>query len=316
MADQSRPFEFEAAPDSMLVERRWVGWRLEVKDGRPKPTKVPYRADGQKAASTRAETWCSWREACAAVERHGLTGIGFVLGGGWLGVDVDHAVDNGKLSPLALEVVQQLGGYAELSPSQTGIHVILRGQMPGAGGRKKSNVEMYGGGRFFTFTGWWLGGDQLDEQGRRPAPPEPSAPTVEQLQAFYDQHFPPDEPKTFTAPPGFGMGLGSRKPVDRVGGGEFDPTQLTDDELLDRIRASKQGAKFEALFEGQWQPYFGSASEADASLVSILHWWTRGDAARVERLFTRSKLWRPKWDSRRGAETYGQRTIRKIAGGG
>lgn len=312
-----RPFAFDAAPDEMLVERRWVGWRLEPQPGKPKPTKVPYRADGRKAASTRPDDWCSWREAVAAVSAHRLTGIGFVLGGGWVGVDVDHAVSGGVLSPLAAEVVADLGGYAELSPSQTGVHVIVRGEMPGKTGRKRGQVEMYAGGRFFTFTGWWLGGDRPGDDGFRPAPPAPSRPTVEGLKAFYDRHFPADEPlsRASTGHEGRGLGaFGFRPPADDrpPTGGEFDPTTLTDEELVRRIAASKQGAKFEALFNGRWQGYFGSQSEADASLVSLLKWWCRGDEQRVDRLFQMSRLMRPKWLERRGAETYGQRTIRKI----
>lgn len=89
---------------------------------------------------------------------------------------------------------------------------------------------------------------------------------------------------------------------------------MTDDELLYKIQASKQGHKFEALFNGQWQTYFASASEADLSLSSILLWWCRGDTVRAERLFRRSKLWRSKWESSRGAMTYGQRTMNKAGG--
>lgn len=312
MFDQARPFEFDRAPDAMLVERRWVGWRLEPRPGQPKPTKVPYRADGGKAASTNPDHWCSWREAVAAVDAHKLTGIGFVLGGGWLGVDVDHAVAGGVLSPLAQSVVLALGGYAELSPSQTGIHVIVRGEMPEGRGRKKGQVEMYGGGRFFTFTGWFLGGDQKGDGGYRPAPPDPSTPSSSELKAFYDAHFPPDVPKPRPAGGGMAVGFAGVGTSGDQPRGHIDPATLTDDELLHRIRVSKMGAKFESLFEGNWQVYFASHSEADASLISMLRLWTRGDEARIDRLFRRSKLWREKWDAKRGAETYGQRTIRKI----
>lgn len=308
-----RPFAFDNAPDAMLVERRWVGWRLEPKPDRPKPTKVPYRADGGKAASTRPDEWCSWREAVAAVARHNLTGIGFVLGGGWVGVDVDHSVADGKLNPLAEEVVADLGGYAEISPSGTGIHVIVRGEMPHSHGRKKKDVEMYAGGRFFTFTGWWLGQGK-DESGYSLPAPDPTTPGPEKLRAFYDRHFPPEPARPPVA--GFGLGVASFRQMDRPEReGKPDPTTMTDDELLRRIAASKQGPKFEALFDGQWQSLFSSHSEADASLVGILRFWTDNDEERIDRLFRRSRLMREKWDSKRGQWTYGQRTIKKIGGG-
>lgn len=306
-----RPFAFDRAPDSMLVECRWVGWRLEPKPDRPKPTKVPYRMDGGRASSTNPETWCSWREAVAAVPKHQLTGIGFVLGGGWVGVDVDHSVVDGRLNPLAEQVVKELGGYAEISPSGTGIHVLVRGEMPHSHGRKKTEVEMYAGGRFFTFTGWFLGGDQKDEEGCLPPPPEPTTPGPAALRAFYDRHFPPEQKQT-RAGTGQGLGVFSLRQAADHERGKFDPTTVGDDELVRRILNSKQGPKFEALFNGNWQAYFRSHSEADAALVSILRWWTGGDEARMDRLFRQSRLMRPKWDEKRGAETYGQRTIRKI----
>jgi replicative DNA helicase len=43
----------------------------------------------------------------------------------------------------------------------------------------------------------------------------------------------------------------------------------------------------------------------------MLAFWTRRDAAQIDRLFRRSKLMRPKWDEPRGAQTYGQRTVQR-----
>jgi putative DNA primase/helicase len=43
-------------------------------------------------------------------------------------------------------------GYVEISPSGTGIHIIVEGSVRD-GGMRKGKVEMYGRGRFFTITG-------------------------------------------------------------------------------------------------------------------------------------------------------------------
>jgi putative DNA primase/helicase len=54
-------------------------------------------------------------------------------------------------------VIEGLDGYTELSPSGTGIHIIVRGELPGSGNRK-GPLEMYDKKRFFTVTGHGLGG--------------------------------------------------------------------------------------------------------------------------------------------------------------
>jgi primase-polymerase (primpol)-like protein len=332
------PFAFDAVPDGMLIEKRWVCWRPEwraTKDGGGKWTKVPVNPHtGGNAASNRPQEWGRHREAVAGVKAYagrGVIGIGFVLGGGWVGVDVDHDVEAGVLGPTAAAVVARLGGYAELSPSSTGVHVLLRGDLPVGKGRKRGKVEMYGEGRFFTVTGWRLDDVTPDENGYTPAPPEPASPTPEELEAFRREYFPDPAPPapvilpprsagdvpeltgTAVTPLGSLMPRLDREREPRKDRGEFVPP-ADDAELLRMIQASKQGAKFAALWEGKYQAYYGSASEADLALVSILNYWAKGDTARVNRLFCQSALYRDKWLARRGESTYGERTIRKVTG--
>ena len=52
---------FDAIPEALRERRQWVLWRLEQKPGAKKPTKVPYRPDGQHASSTDPATWTGWR---------------------------------------------------------------------------------------------------------------------------------------------------------------------------------------------------------------------------------------------------------------
>ena len=54
---------------------------------------------------------------------------------------------------------------------------------------------------------------------------------------------------------------------------------------------------------------YPSQSEADLALCNLLAYWTGSDRERVDRLFRQSGLWRPKWDERRGEQTYGEQTI-------
>ncbi len=84
--------------------------------------------------------------------------------------------------------------------------------------------------------------------------------------------------------------------------------QLHDDEVIDRIRNSKQGERFFKLFdEGDTSAYSDDDSSADMALMSMLPFWTAGNAAQMERIFNRSALaLRDKWKER---EDYRQMTI-------
>jgi putative DNA primase/helicase len=86
---------------------------------------------------------------------------------------------------------------------------------------------------------------------------------------------------------------------------------LSDDEIINlACKQRKTGAKFQALWSGDWTSHFNSPSEADASVVFTLAYYTK-DAQQIDRLFRRSKLMRPKWDERHGSESYGQNIIAK-----
>ncbi|MER3407663.1 MAG: hypothetical protein C4292_02430, partial [Nitrososphaera sp.] len=78
----------EAQPPAPLLERRaWVLWRYEVRNGGP--TKVPYRPNGKSASVSDPTTWVDWQTACEAFGTGRFDGIGFVLGDGLCGIDVD-----------------------------------------------------------------------------------------------------------------------------------------------------------------------------------------------------------------------------------
>ncbi|MDP7621782.1 MAG: DUF3987 domain-containing protein, partial [SAR324 cluster bacterium] len=80
--------------------------------------------------------------------------------------------------------------------------------------------------------------------------------------------------------------------------------------MIQKILQSKQGAKFNQLFTGNWDGY-GSQSEADLSLCSILAFWTGNDPSMIDEIFRQSGLSRCKWDELRGPKTYGEMTIEK-----
>lgn len=142
-------------PAELLDLPQWVTWRMELADG--KPTKVPYSpATGHKASTTDPGTWGSYEQAVWAAASRGHAGVGFVFSADdpYVGVDLDHCrdPDTGAVEAWALEIVRRLDSYTEVSQSGTGLHIIVRGELPPRG-RKKGPIEMYMSGRFFCMTG-------------------------------------------------------------------------------------------------------------------------------------------------------------------
>jgi len=97
----------------------------------------------------------------------------------------------------------------------------------------------------------------------------------ESLDAVYAQVFGNDEPGT-SAPPS-----ASRDPQPSDSGSVC----LSDDQIINlAFRRRSSGAKFQSLWNGDWNLYFNSASEADSSVVFTLAYFTK-DAAQIDRIF-------------------------------
>lgn len=145
--------QFENIPEELRRRPQWLVWKLEERDS--KPTKIPYIAGGVgKASSTDSETWRSFDEAVVALKTGRYDGIGFVFSTGdpYAGIDLDDCrnPETGELEVWAAKTVQDLDGYAEVSPSGTGVHIIVRGKAPN---KKRGKVEAYSSERYFTITG-------------------------------------------------------------------------------------------------------------------------------------------------------------------
>ena len=118
---------------------RWVAWRTEPRRGSGQITKVPKNPHTlADAASTRPTDWGTRAQAEAADARippsaHGPGGVGLILGD-WPdghrigGVDLDTCRDpeTGMLEPWAVQVLDLLNTYAEVSPSGTGVKAFFQ----------------------------------------------------------------------------------------------------------------------------------------------------------------------------------------------
>ncbi len=148
----------ENIPEQLTERPQWVCWCLEERDG--KITKVPYIPGTLRgASSTDLMTWRTFREALDAYElgEPAYDGMGFMFCSAdpYSGIDLDKCRDpeTGEVEKWAQEIIDEVfEGYVEVSPSGTGIHIIVPGVVRG-GAVRKGLIEMYSQTRFFTVTG-------------------------------------------------------------------------------------------------------------------------------------------------------------------
>ncbi len=274
-------------PVELRERPQWVAWKLlpPARLG-GKPRKVPVNPKtGRNAATDDPTTWSTFDLALAHYLNNHLAGVGYVFSDAdpYCGIDLDGCVDtDGHVEPWAAQVVADLSSYTEFSASGRGLHVIVRATLP-SGSRKGATVEMYDGFRFFAMTG------RLYPGGR---------PTIEDRQAEVEALHAATFPRETRSRPALA-------PVV--------PLTIDDERVLDLARQARNAAKFDRLWAGDITGY-GSQSEADLALVSILSFYTQ-DAAQLDRLFRQSRLYRPKWDERRRQTTYGALTIQRALDG-
>ena len=159
----------EFIPAIMKCQRKWVGWILvEGADGRriKKPFNIQTgRVDGQEACRV------DWHEVDRAYKAGDISGYGYSLGERGTNddvvfIDLDNAVEvsddsNGnpgfQIKPWACDILDRFeGAYIELSPSGTGVHIIVMGTVPHSISRVKNHegVEIYDSGRYLAMTGY------------------------------------------------------------------------------------------------------------------------------------------------------------------
>jgi putative DNA primase/helicase len=150
-------------PDSLVDRPQWVVWRAE-------PAKVPYQArqPQQRAKVNEPATWASFAEALQTYwdwldSDNPLSGAGFVFTAEdeFVGFDLDDCCEGDVIHPAARELIDRLGGYAEISPSMTGVKVFTTGSLTIKTTGKKTETAPWGGalevyhrGRWFAVTGW------------------------------------------------------------------------------------------------------------------------------------------------------------------
>jgi len=153
------------APAELKTLNRWVLFRLELNLETGKYTKIPYRTDGHGASVVNPDHWASF-ETCinklemsqksnSAMKR--FDGLGFVFNDdGVVGIDLDDVRDpvNGAIKEEAMDIINSIPGYKEVSVSGTGVHIISRGNPSWTGRRQMGSfsLEVYKRARYFTMS--------------------------------------------------------------------------------------------------------------------------------------------------------------------
>lgn len=273
-------YNYDSIPIELKQLKRWVLWKKKpTKDGRT--TKIPINAHtGYGAKSNDEETWTTFEHAMIMCDSLNCDGLGFMLGNGFFGVDLDNhgEMSDDEFKELRKEFLSCLTSYAEVSQSGVGLHIICKGVLP-QGARRRGNIEMYDSARFFAMTGK---GNKLPVNER-----------TNEIKKLWEKYLNKEDKYVFTRDnaPSTGFNL------------------LSDEEVLDKARESKNGSLFTCLYYGQWQGIYESQSQADLSLCNILAFWCAKDNTQMDRIFRSSKLMRDKWDEKRGEQTYGELTI-------
>lgn len=245
---------FDSIPAEMRSYRQWICWRYEK--GNEKPLKLPYNPiTGSLASVIKESDWCSFDEAVA--HAHNYSGIGFVLteNDPYAFIDLDHTAGNSNLLSKQLSIYNDFDSYSERSPGGFGLHIIVKGFVPS--GKRKDSIEVYSDSRYMTMTGDVFRNAPINYHH-------------EQLNALWES-------------------LGGNHIAKEVWHTGIEEPTESNDVIYERACNAENGDKFLDLFNGKWQEYYPSHSEADLSLINIIAYYTQSKKQILE-IFRASKL--------------------------
>lgn len=267
-------------PVQLTDVKQWVCYKAIPRNG--KITKVPVNPHNVKPIDCNIErNWLTFNDAVSAVAiNEAITGIGFVFteNDSFVGIDIDGCVDeNGNLSNVAEDIVNLFKGkaYIEFSPSGKGLHIITIGKKNGTSSKNATlGLEIYDKKRYFTVTGDALFNKAILE--------ECSA----EIEIIYHKYFAKKEEQQ-------------------------NMVSTIKNDILELMFAGKNGDRLRSLYDGQWESYYPSQSEADLALCNALAFYTGNDANEMDMIFRKSGLFRSKWDQIRYTDgrTYGDAVI-------
>lgn len=282
---------YKEVPQELKEANHWCFFKLVPDEKRGKMKKVPFNPHtGGYGASNNEATWSDFQTAVAANEKYNGNGIGFYFKEPYVGIDLDDIAGelerykNGDYETnMVFEFIETFKSYSEISISGTGLHIIVKGKIPGDR-RRKDNVEVYSSGRFFTVSG--------NKIGKYDGIAEASKTNMERIYKKY---------------------LENNVIQFSRGGEQFSTIDLSESEIIASVMKSRSRERFMSFMNGGWEKdtSYSSQSEADLSFANMLAFWCGRDFSKMDSLFRQSSLMRDKWDEKRGGATYGEATLNR-----
>jgi len=258
---------FANIPDEMKAHPNFVLYKLENRGG-AKPAKVPYSVHGDMAKVNDPSTCATFEEVMRVFQNGGYDGIGFVFENTpFIGIDIDGCYDEqGTLSEAATDAWHLAQSYTELSQSDKGLHIIMRGTLPpGERRNTQTGFEMYGHGspRYFAMTG---------NVGQQTLPIRECQAAISEIHAKYIAA--PVPTSVALAVP---KGAVSDEPERNAG---------TNDSASD-LEYLNIGLKQDPYFIGLWngeRPH-GNESSDDMAFMNKLAYWCNGNVKLMKQAF-------------------------------
>jgi len=153
--------------------------------------KIPRKVNGGMAKAGDPSTWTDFNAAVTAASLMHNGRIGYMFNDdGIVGVDLDNVRDpnTGEIVLWALDIIQRLNSYTEISMSGKGVHIFARGVLPPKHRCKvsvngKQHIEIYHEKRYFAMTGEVLHGNAIEYR-------------QDELTEIYEQYFGSNSPQT------------------------------------------------------------------------------------------------------------------------
>ena len=275
-------------PAELKTSCRFCVWKFEKRNGQK--TKMPYNpANGDRARINDLRTFADFKTTLVTYAMGGYDGIGIAVGSGIGAFDIDHCIrEDGTLNDTADTVLSIFStAYVEKSPSGKGLrgffHVpedyVYDKTVYYINNRSKG-LEVYMPGatnRFVTVTGdVYRTGEIPNDETAMTTLLDTLMKRNKQVQQTHFQHH----------------------------------SYLDDEAVIAHANEASNSEKFKKLFAGEWEDLYGSQSDADMALLSILAFWCGCDEEQMDRIFRTSGLMRPKWDRKQAGSTYGAISIR------
>ena len=273
---ESRRILAENIPQELMSYPQWVCWRYVDRGEGRKPDKQPVNPRTLANAGVHwANTWATFDVAFATYLRHvreGISGIGFVLtpDDPYVAVDIDKCVEGQEIEDRAVQIIEELKSYTEVSPSGHGLRILLSSTQYHDNARTAA-IEVYSHSRYVTITGRHVTG----------TPDTISVASADQIAALLPP--PAQAPKQSTH---------TSRPEQYLVG---------DKDLWETIFAhDKYGQQHLQRFYGDTALDRGDHSFTVIRLLNCLARWTQCDAAKMRSMMLLSQLANDKWFEKRG----------------